>query len=144
MLTKDQILSASDLPTEEVQVPEWGGSVFVRTMNGTERDAFEQDIIAARARDAEQNEASDGVPNAAKSNSELVNIRARLAVKTVVDAQGNRLFTDNDAAALGKKSGKALDRIFDVAQRLSGIGEKDVKELEGNSNAVPSGASILL
>lgn len=115
MLTKDQIFSASDLPTEEVQVPEWGGSVFVRTMSGIERDGFEQGIVEAR-----------------KSGTELVNIRARLAVKVVCDSDGKRLFTDDDAAALGKKSGRALDRIFDVAQRLNGIGEKEVAELEGN------------
>src|SRR4051794_20112140 len=118
MLTKDQILSASDLPTEPVQVPEWGGCVYLRTMSGTERDSFEQGIVDAR-----------------KSGTELVNIRARLAVKTVCDQSGTRLFTDDDADALGKKSGKALDRIFEVAQRLNGIGEKDVEELEGNSGA---------
>ena len=32
-LTKAQILSADDLPREEVSVPEWGGSVLVSTMN---------------------------------------------------------------------------------------------------------------
>src|SRR5690349_15146048 len=116
MLSKDQILSATDLPLEEVPVPEWGGSVFVKTMSGTERDAFEEGIVEAR-----------------KSGTELVNIRARLAVYVVCDKTGARLFTDDDAEALGKKSGKALDRIFSVAQRLSGIGDSDVAELEGNS-----------
>lgn len=129
MLTKDQILSASDRPTEEVPVPEWGGSVFVRTMSGTDRDAFEQDIIDARKHDAERAEQSD----APVKSTELTNIRARLAVKTICDAEGNRLFGDDDADTLGKKSGKALDRIFDVAQRLNGIGQKEVEELEGNS-----------
>ena len=114
MLTKDQILScATDLPTEEVQVPEWGGSVFVRTMSGIERDSFEQSILDAK-------------------KTGLVNVRARLAVRVVCDSSGARIFDDADAAALGKKSGKALDRIFDVAQRLSGIGAKEVAELEKN------------
>jgi hypothetical protein len=113
MLTKDTILGASDLPTEEVPVPEWGGSVFVRTMSGMERDAFEQSIVDSKKRG-------------------LVNVRARLAVQVVCDSTGARIFTDTDADALGKKSGKALDRIFDVAQRLSGIGAKDVEELEKN------------
>lgn len=118
MLTREHIFQTNDLPTETVAVPEWGGegaAVHVRTMSGTDRDAFEQEIIEAR-----------------KEGAELVNIRARLAVKTVCDASGNRLFIDDDAEALGKKSGMVLNRIFDVAQRLNGIGPKDVEELEGN------------
>ena len=44
MLTKDQILKSDDLPSEEVSVPEWGGSVMVRSMTGYERDQFEQSV----------------------------------------------------------------------------------------------------
>lgn len=118
MSLKDQILSANDLPMEEVPTPEWGeGSfVFVRTMSGTERDAFEQSMLAAK---------KGGTTN-------LVNIRARLAVLCICDEKGQRLFADDDAEALGKKSAMVLDRIFEVAQRLNGIGVKDVKELQGN------------
>src|SRR3954468_15256349 len=107
MLTREQILQTNDLPSETVAVPEWGdgAEVHVRTMSGTERDGFEQEIIEAR-----------------KTGAELVNIRARLAVKTVCDSNGTRLFTDEDVEALGKKSGRVLDRIFDAAQRLNGIG----------------------
>jgi hypothetical protein len=116
MLSKELILGASDLPIEEVQVPEWAGVVYVKTLKGRERDAFEQSIIDAKK----------------KGGTNLVNVRARLAVRVLTDDKGNRVFTDADADALGEKSGKALDRIFDVAQRLSGIGAKEVAELEKN------------
>lgn len=125
MLTRDQILSSNDLPSEPVAVPEWGGTVHVRTMSGTDRDAFEQSMLDARTK---------GEPN-------LINIRARLAVKTVANADGERLFSDQDAEALGRKSARALDRVFAVAQRLNGIGEKEAKELAGNSEAGPTGDS---
>lgn len=114
MLSKAAILAASDLPTEQVPVPEWGGTVTVRTMSGAERDAFEASIIEG------------------KTGGRLVNVRAKLAVRVLCDDKGARLFDDDDADALGAKSGKALDRVFDVAQRLNGIGAKEVKELEGN------------
>src|SRR4051812_14794317 len=107
MLTKDQILSANDLQREEVTVPEWGGVVIVRMMTGTEKDGFESEHLEAK-----------------KSGSELANIRARLAVRTVCDGEGNRLFADADAVELGKKNGQVLDRIFDMARRINGIGEK--------------------
>lgn len=116
MLTKEQILGSSDLPTESVEVPEWGGTIYIRTMSGSDRDAFEQSMI-------------DGKKS---SVGNLANIRARLAVKTVCDASGQRLFDDADAEALGTKSAKALDRVFEVAQRLNGLGKKDIEALEGN------------
>jgi len=50
LLTRDAILEAQDLQHEEVYIPEWGGSVRVRTLTGAERDAFEQSIVDQRAR----------------------------------------------------------------------------------------------
>lgn len=113
-LSRDQILDADDLQRKEVTVKEWGGSVFVRSMTGSERDAWEQSIIAG----AERN---------------LDNIRARLVVLTAVDAEGRRIFENDDADALGKKSAKALDRLFAAASRLNGLGRADIEELAGNS-----------
>ena len=43
-------------------------------------------------------------------------------------------FTENQVEELGKKSAKVLDRLFDAAQKLSGIGVDDVEALLGNSN----------
>ncbi len=41
-LSKDAILAAKDTKLSgEISVPEWGGSVYVKTLTGTERDAFE-------------------------------------------------------------------------------------------------------
>ncbi len=123
VLTRDQILGADDLPTEEVQVPEWGGSVFIRSMTGTQRDKFEAQFIKAR---------DSGAP--------LV-LRSKLAVLTVCNEKGELVFTEPDMIELGKKSAKALDRVFGASTRLSGIGEDDVKELEGNSDGAPSADS---
>lgn len=116
-LTREQILAAKDLPSEPVHVPEWGGDLFVRTMTGVERDAFEQSLLSNRGKDKQVN---------------TRNIRARLVVLCAVDAKGNRLFADDDAGALGKKSAAALDRVFAVAQRLNGLRDTDVEELAGN------------
>jgi hypothetical protein len=111
MLTKDDILKADDLPREEVACPEWGGSVFVRVMSGTERDRFE----GAYSRDAYND------------------TRARLAALTVCDAEGRPLFSEADIPSLGRKSSAVLDRIFDVAKRLNALSGDDVDRLEKNS-----------
>jgi hypothetical protein len=108
MLTREQILQCDDLPREIVKVPEWGGEVQVRTMTGTDRDAFEASLIGKEGR--------------------LENVRARLVSLAVCDESGERLFADADITALGAKSAKALDRVFAVAQRLNGIGSDQVDQ----------------
>ena len=120
LLTRDAILQVQDLPTERVHVPEWGGDVLVRALTGAERDRFEQSIVEQRGNSTRMN---------------LQNIRAKLVALTVVDEQGNRIFKDEDVKWLGNKSAAALDRIFEVAQRLSGLRDEDVEELAKNSES---------
>ena len=115
ILNKSAILSAEDLKTETVAVPEWGGEVRVRTLTGTERDAFESGLVA-----------EDG------KKRNLDNLRARLLALAIVDERGARLFNDGDAALLGGKSAAVLDRLFDVAQRLNGIGSQAEAAIEKN------------
>jgi hypothetical protein len=55
-LTKDEILEAADLSTKAVDVPEWGGSVNVRTMTGADRDAFENTLVEVGKDGARQSE----------------------------------------------------------------------------------------
>lgn len=126
LLNRDAILQAQDLPTEDVEVPEWGGAVRVRGLTGAERDAFEQSVVEQRGKSTRAN---------------LKNIRAKLVAMTVVDENGERLFSDSDAAILGKKSAAALNRVFEVAQRLNGMTPDDVEELSGNSEGAESADS---
>lgn len=113
-LTKEQILAADDLTTEILQVPEWGGSIIVRTITGTERDYLEASISN-----------DDGGKN-------MENLRAKLVVMSVVDEKGNKLFTMKDLGAIGAKSARVLSKVFTVAMRLSGFSKKDVDELTEN------------
>lgn len=117
ILSKDDILRMEDLPREVVPVPEWGGEVLVRGLTASERDAFEGSIVELRGKER---------------RIHLEDIRAKLASLTMVDEQGKRLFSDGEVAALGKKSAQAVQRVFDVAQRLSGISGSDVEELAKN------------
>jgi hypothetical protein len=120
MLTRDDILKQTRLPVEPVQA--FGGTVFVRTMSGTERDSWEQAQLDTR-------------------KTGRLNVRGSFAARVLCDEQGKRLFTDADAATLGNLSAADLDRVWEVGTRLNGIGTRDVKELEGNSGAAQSGAS---
>lgn len=117
LLTREAILAAEDKKRERIAVPEWGGDVFVATMTGAARDAWEQSLIIRKGNRTEPN---------------MANMRARLVAATVVDDAGQRLFTDDDVAELGKRSAIALERVCKVAQRLNGIGDDDLEELKGN------------
>lgn len=123
-LTAEQILAADDLKRELVPTPEWGGEVFVVTMTGEERDAFEASCV-----------------NGSGGKPDLANFRAKLAARTVCDDNGKLLFTQAEVTALGKKSCSPLDRIADVAARLNYLGEKDVDALVKNSDGAPSADS---
>jgi hypothetical protein len=120
LLSRDAVLAADDRASEVVEVPEWGGSVQVRALSGTERDQYESAGVTW-GRDAK------GAPIVAALNTD--NLRARLVALAVVDEEGNRLFSDKDVAALGAKNAQVLNRLFEVARRLSGLSAADVEAL---------------
>jgi hypothetical protein len=120
LLTRDQILQISDIQTERVEVPEWGGAVLVITLTGAERDALEAAIVEVKGR---------------KKKLHLENTMARLVAMSVVDENGKRLFSTGDIQALGKKSSAALQRVCEVAQRLSGLTQDDLEEMSKNSES---------
>jgi hypothetical protein len=127
LLTKAAILTAADLRTQIVDVPEWGGAVTVRTMTGVDRDAFENSMLKV---DAKGNRSAD-----------LTNMRAKLCALTLVDDAGNPLFTIAEVEQLAQKNAAALDRIFKVAQALNGLTADSVEAAEKNSGPGPSAAS---
>lgn len=117
ILTKEQILAADDLPRESVEVPEWGGEVLVRALTAGERDAFEAELTERRGKQIEVN---------------LRDVRAKLCSRAICDGDGKRLFTDQEVQTLAAKSASALTRVFEVAQRLSGLTGADVEALTKN------------
>jgi hypothetical protein len=124
-LDRDAILAATDLQTEDVEVPEWGGWLRVKALNGAERDQFEASVVERKGK---------------KSRMNTRNLRARLVAMAVVDEKNKPLFKTTDIEALGKKSAAALDRVFDVAMRLAGMRDEDIEELTENFSEDPSGA----
>ena len=52
LLSKTAILCANDLKTEDVDVPEWGGAVRVRSFTGRARDAFDHRLPIERKAEA--------------------------------------------------------------------------------------------
>ncbi len=127
-LTKKDILTVKDIVQEEVDVPEWGGAVLVQGLTGAARDRFEASILTKKGK---------------KYDTNLADMRAKMVALSVVDDDGALIFSEHDVKALSMKSAVALNRVFTVAQRLSGLTDDDMDELEKNSDGDQSGDSIL-
>ncbi len=125
MLTKEQILSIDDKRVAPVEVPEWGDTVYVRTMTGCERDRVEELIDKAKAR----------------GGMSPKNLRGTLCSLCMCDENGVRLFNDAEATALGNRSCVALDRVFTAALKVNGMSQSAQDELAENSDGDPSAGS---
>ena len=112
-LTKEQIFAADDLKTKEVDVPEWGGKVKLRTMTGTERESYFRRLMKHRA---------DEIPK---------DLFQTLVVICAVDDNGKQLFTMDDLPELAKKNGAVLDRLTKAAGDLNGLSDNSIDELSG-------------
>ena len=128
LLSRKNVLEAEDLVIEKVDLSEFkgyeGGFVYVRNLGGLARDKFEGSLVG-----------KDG------KTPVYDNIRAKLVARTACDETGKRLFTDADIDILTMKSAAMLQKIFEVAQRLSGIGAKDIEEMTANLKNAQSGDS---
>lgn len=130
LLSKEQILSKDRKKTVDVNVKEWGGSVRLQELSASDRDMWENESFVLNA---------DGT--GARFNPK--HARARLVVRCLVDDQGRRLFMDDEVAAIGSLSAATVQRLFNAARKLNAISDEDISELEGNSDAGPSGDNSL-
>ena len=120
-LNKEQILAIRDIKIEELFVPEWDGSIYIKTMTAEERDKFEEAIF---------------IKDSGKRKTDLSGLRAKMCAFVICDEEGNRLFSEAEVEALSKKSAAALTRIFEKSQELSATREGDLEEMIKNSKSV--------
>lgn len=122
MLTREQLTSRHDPPTEKVFIPGFGEGayVIVRGFTVKERLLFEKSIQGANGKTV------DGT-------------KERLVVACCRDDSGNPLFKPDDVATLSQQPSAMIEPIVTAAMRLSGIGETDVDTLKKNSDETASG-----
>jgi hypothetical protein len=125
LLTREDIFGRQDRTFKDVNCPEWGGKVRIQSLSGAERDQFEESIMGPRNKDGTR-------------EVTVKNIRAKLVALSAVDKEGQPLFSPDDVMELGKKNAAALDRLFTVAQKLSGISRDDLDEMVKNSEPAQS------
>lgn len=126
----DLLEKAKKLNTKDIEVPEWGTTVTIKELMGSERDRYESMTVRVDPK------TGNLVPN-------LVNARARLVAMCVVDENSNRMWTDteSDILELGSLSAKGLDRVYEACQDLSGLSDSDVEEAAENFGSTPPESS---
>jgi hypothetical protein len=129
LLDRKALLAKEKLEVTKVDLGD-GNYVFVRQMTGRERDRFEQSLI-------KENKNAEG-----GYEKTLEDFRAKLAVCTVSDEDGNLILQPGDFGILSQNMSAAkLEKIINTAQRINKISEDDKENLVKNSEAVQDGNS---
>lgn len=110
MNIKDQILNATDSRLEPVEVPEWGCTVHVPVMTIEDMQQFQ--------------------------NGEGANDVARMATFVIRDEHGQRIFSDDEAPLLAKRSVAAVNRVIQTFNRINGFDEDPSKNLPATPTSV--------
>jgi hypothetical protein len=118
-LDRKSILAADDVRKEKVAVPEWKGDVYLRVLTGTDRDRFEESY----------------------ADQKMKAFRIRFLLLALCDEDGERLFSDDEADILGKKSSVVINRLFEAGWKLNAFTQEAVDALGEGSETAQSGGS---
>ena len=113
-LSKDAILSAGDLTPTPMDVPEWGGVIYIRSLTGGEWDACEMERASVRKRPSEGHYA------------------AHVCVRGIVDENGKPLFAVTDFEKLQQRNLNTIQRVALAILELSGATANAQGDIEKN------------
>ena len=119
VIERGAFLQPLSVPREDVQVPELGEGCVIPVwgMTAGERTRFEQGLLDK---------------NGKQSAAKVQEVRARLLVACCRNDDGTPLFTMDDIAAIGQQRADVIERIVNVAQRLSGFSNADIEATAKN------------
>jgi hypothetical protein len=118
-LDRKSILAVDDVRKERFAVPEWKGDVFLRVLTGTDRDRFEESY----------------------ADQKMKAFRIRFLLLALCDEDGERLFSDDEADVLGKKSSVVINRLFEAGWKLNAFTQEAVDALGEDSPLGQNGVS---
>tara|TARA_Y100000593_G_C4114872_1_gene239742 strand:- start:64 stop:444 length:381 start_codon:yes stop_codon:yes gene_type:complete len=122
-MTLDKTAFLTPVPVDlvEFKIPELGGSVWIKGMTVTERSTFERQF---RTRKGDTNE------------RKMNEIRQRMLVACVCNADGQQLLTETDIEAIGKQRADIVERLVNAAQIACGMSTDDMEDLVKNSETI--------
>lgn len=143
-LTRAQILEAKDLKFEDVKCPEWapeGESADDCVLRIRSLSAIQRGVFIQRASAAQRAKKASGIEVTPEEEKQTQEIEIFLVSISACGEDMKLIFTQEDIAALAEKNAAPIARCAAVAQRLSGLTEEAVAEIEKKSDPAPSGDS---
>lgn len=111
-LTFSEAMKIEDLPLTPIPIPEWNGSVMVRTLRAKEK--MELLLLWEKQKDGKT-------------------IRIQTLKRTLANPDGSDFLADDLAcAAMMEKNNKVVERLFDASLDLNRVDSEKVEELEKN------------
>lgn len=118
MSLREQILaSQADRKPVPLDVPEWGVTVWLKQMTVADQVALSEDVKPA-------------------------DMPVAVLLQCLVDDEGERIFTDDDAEALSRESFPIVLRVFAEAARLNGLSSKELDEAMSSFEQARSEPSV--
>lgn len=102
-MTAEEIGQLRDFRVQSVDVPEWGGTCYVRSLSLRDAQVF-QDVSAGAARGTFTTEDI-----------------CKIVALTLCDEQGNRLFSQEQLDVLLERNFQAVKRLFDASMQVVGL-----------------------
>jgi hypothetical protein len=115
MLTKGDILDNVKLRHEDVDVPEWGGTVRIQEMTAGAYDRYQSSLYTVKGKEVK---------------SDLTHMATAYVQACLINEDGSLMFELKEIKEL---PAEIIKRLYDVAQRVNGEGEEGQAEIEKNS-----------
>lgn len=126
MSIRDQIIESSDIESEMVEVPAWGVTIEVRSMDGRTRLNMMSAVTDG-----------DGLVEMTKLYPDMI-------IACAHDPEtGERIFNENDRDLLLSKSAGALELVASASMRVSGMAAASVDESGKDSSTKENDDSSL-
>lgn len=93
------------------------GSVRLRSLTELERSRIEASIRDKKGQ---------------VSSAKMLDLKCRLIVETVVDAQGNQVFKNSDIEKIRQQDSKVTNALSDAINAHVGITDEDLEDIEKN------------
>jgi hypothetical protein len=116
-LTREQIkeaaAKAADTKMKEIDVPRWGGSIFLKVMSVGERDRYENEWQHS-------------------NNRGMADFSTKFLVSCVCDSDGKLMFKQADIDWLKTEPADLMRMLWNEAMALNKLQSEDIEELAKN------------
>jgi len=116
-LSKHDIIEVKDTYYEKIQVPEWGGEVYIYMLTAGERLNFENMVSRSKL---------------GSNNTFDASVILNLIALCLRDEAGDILFSGDEVKELGKKNGKVIKKLAEKCMQINALGDDTLLEAKKN------------